>query len=227
MAVHHSRSFLAKAGSIGPRRLDISYPTTEFTKLVKMWEKFDEQKMGIVVRHIKRSPLVQSAFSGVADAPVCSAALPDYVFEEGERQPRPVLKRPKKEVRLCRPVLHAINLSSIHTCLRPPIVQATRLPICRIRSHGWLKEQSSIRARDYILIAIRHMLPETTTTHPHEHFKENGNTLPHVNMVTTVDRPPSTAGLYTSNVKDPAEIKSPQLSRSENVALTTVAPSAR
>ena len=44
-----------QAGAVGPRRLDISYPTTEFTKLVKMWEKFDEQKMGIVVRHIKRS----------------------------------------------------------------------------------------------------------------------------------------------------------------------------
>ena len=44
-----------QAGFIGPRRLDISYPTNEFTKLVKMWEKFDEQNMGIVVRNIKRS----------------------------------------------------------------------------------------------------------------------------------------------------------------------------
>ena len=43
-----------QVGSTGPRRLDISYPTTEFTKLVKMWEKFDEATMGIVVRHIKR-----------------------------------------------------------------------------------------------------------------------------------------------------------------------------
>jgi poly(A) polymerase len=42
------------AGAVGPRKLDISYPTTEFTKLVKMWEKFDEGTMGIVVRHIKR-----------------------------------------------------------------------------------------------------------------------------------------------------------------------------
>ncbi|KAI1796113.1 polymerase [Ganoderma leucocontextum] len=66
-------------GSVGPRRLDISYPTNEFTKLVKIWEKFDEQKMGIVVRHIK------------------SSSLPDYVFDEGERQPRLALKRPKKE----------------------------------------------------------------------------------------------------------------------------------
>lgn len=35
---------LSEAGSVGPRRLDISYPTTEFTKLVKMWEKFDENE---------------------------------------------------------------------------------------------------------------------------------------------------------------------------------------
>ncbi|KAI0722729.1 polymerase [Earliella scabrosa] len=73
-------------GAVGVRRLDISYPTTEFTKLVKLWEKFDEQKMGIVVRHIKR------------------VALPDYVFEEGERnlpspsEPRASQKRPKKEL---------------------------------------------------------------------------------------------------------------------------------
>lgn len=44
----------AKAGATGPRRLDISYPTTEFTKLVKVWEKYDESSMGIIVRHIKR-----------------------------------------------------------------------------------------------------------------------------------------------------------------------------
>ncbi|KAG1805722.1 Poly(A) polymerase central domain-containing protein [Suillus subaureus] len=64
-------------GAVGPRRLDISYPTTEFTKLVKMWEKYDEDTMGIVVRNIK------------------SSALPDYVFDEGERQPKQALKRPK------------------------------------------------------------------------------------------------------------------------------------
>lgn len=44
---------LNKAGSTGPRRLDISWPTTEFTKMVKSWDKFDEVKMGIIVRHIK------------------------------------------------------------------------------------------------------------------------------------------------------------------------------
>jgi len=65
-------------GAVGPRRLDISYPTTEFTKLVKMWEKFDETTMGIVVRNIK------------------SSLLPDNVFDPGERQPKPAVKRTLK-----------------------------------------------------------------------------------------------------------------------------------
>ncbi|KAI0068543.1 poly-A polymerase [Artomyces pyxidatus] len=65
-------------GATGPRKLDISWPTTEFTKMVKGWDKFDEVKMGIVVRHIK------------------SSALPDYVFDAGERQPKVAIKkRPK------------------------------------------------------------------------------------------------------------------------------------
>ncbi|THV08136.1 Poly(A) polymerase [Dendrothele bispora CBS 962.96] len=64
-------------GSVGPRKLDISYPTTEFTKLVKMWEKFDESTMGIVVRNIR------------------SSSLPDNVFDPGERQPKQVQKRTK------------------------------------------------------------------------------------------------------------------------------------
>ena len=38
----------------GPtRRLDISYPTMDFTQKVKQWDQFDEAAMGIVVRHIK------------------------------------------------------------------------------------------------------------------------------------------------------------------------------
>lgn len=52
MLVRHSQE--DEAGAVGPRKLDISYPTTEFTKQVKMWEKYDEAAMGIVVRHIKR-----------------------------------------------------------------------------------------------------------------------------------------------------------------------------
>jgi len=45
---------LTQAGMVGPRKLDISYPTIEFTKLLKLWDTFNETTMGIVVRHIKR-----------------------------------------------------------------------------------------------------------------------------------------------------------------------------
>ncbi|PPQ67593.1 hypothetical protein CVT25_012087 [Psilocybe cyanescens] len=65
------------AGAVGPRKLDISYPTTEFTKLVKMWDKFDESTMGIIVRHIR------------------SSGLPDNVFDPGERPAKLVQKRVK------------------------------------------------------------------------------------------------------------------------------------
>ena len=80
---------------MGPRRLDISYPTTEFSKLVKMWEKFDEDKMGLVVRNIKRSCnlIRQVTISNLTHS--TSSALPDYVFDAGERQPKQALKRPK------------------------------------------------------------------------------------------------------------------------------------
>ncbi|GAB1523615.1 polynucleotide adenylyltransferase [Rhizoctonia solani] len=70
------------AGTSGPRKLDISYPTAEFTKQVKQWEQYHEETHGIVVRHIK------------------SCALPDHVFEGGVR---PVviksLKRSKSSIK--------------------------------------------------------------------------------------------------------------------------------
>ena len=35
------------------RRLDLSYPTIDFTQKVKMWDQYDESAMGVIVRHIK------------------------------------------------------------------------------------------------------------------------------------------------------------------------------
>lgn len=45
---------LAAAGAGGPRKLDISYPTNEFTKLVKTWDQYDAERMGVIVRYIKK-----------------------------------------------------------------------------------------------------------------------------------------------------------------------------
>ncbi|KAH7105625.1 polymerase [Auriculariales sp. MPI-PUGE-AT-0066] len=55
-------------GAVGPRKLDISYPTADFTKMVKQWDQFDEARMGVVVRHIR------------------STSLPEYVFDGSERR---------------------------------------------------------------------------------------------------------------------------------------------
>ncbi|KAJ7865689.1 poly-A polymerase [Mycena leptocephala] len=49
----------------------------KFTKLVRVWEKFDESSMSIVVQHIK------------------SSMLPDYVYDVGERPQKLVQKRAK------------------------------------------------------------------------------------------------------------------------------------
>ena len=61
-----------------------------------MWDKYDEATMGIAVRHIRRY-YDRSKDLRPAE-PSVSSALPDYVFDEGERQPRSQ-KRPKTKVR--------------------------------------------------------------------------------------------------------------------------------
>ncbi|KAH9855062.1 polymerase [Lenzites betulinus] len=83
--VHTSSFFIGlfikpkEAGSKGPRRLDISYPTAEFMKMVKTWETYNESTMHIVVRYLKHT------------------SLPDYVFDPGEREA--AAARPKKRTR--------------------------------------------------------------------------------------------------------------------------------
>ena len=47
----------ANGASVGPRKLDISYPTNQFTQMVKQWDQYDETSMGISVSHIKWSNL--------------------------------------------------------------------------------------------------------------------------------------------------------------------------
>ncbi|KAH8096719.1 polymerase [Cristinia sonorae] len=154
-------------GATGPRKLDISYPTTEFTKLVRMWEKYDESGMGIVVRHIK------------------SASLPDYVFDEGERQPRSAQKRPKT------------GKGSKSTNTSPDVPNK--------------KRRASNTAAD-------------ATSPPLKTARNGTSPMPSgVTGNTTVEVPPPNAGLYTSNVKDPSQIKSPHLPFGENVAVATSA----
>ncbi|KAJ7346382.1 Poly(A) polymerase central domain-containing protein [Mycena albidolilacea] len=68
-------------GDVGPRRLEFSYSIAEFLKLVK-GEAFDDATMGITLKHIR------------------STALPDYVFDPGERDAKAKItgKRSKKSL---------------------------------------------------------------------------------------------------------------------------------
>ena len=77
--------------------MDISYPTNEFVKMVKTWDKYDNATMGVVVQNIRRCalPAQQLTFS---DADVISRSLlPDHVFDPGEKQ-KSGLKRPNPKV---------------------------------------------------------------------------------------------------------------------------------
>lgn len=149
-------------GSTGPRKLDISYPTTEFTKMVKMWDKFDEATMGIVVRHIK------------------SSSLPDYVFDEGERQPKLTLKRTKSNKgtgKANNASPDQPNKKQKKSSFTPPDMQSTASPV-----------------------------PKATSPL---------SNLPSIQSSTLVEVPPPGSSIYTASVKDPADIKSPELPLSE------------
>ncbi|CAG8631363.1 13040_t:CDS:10, partial [Dentiscutata heterogama] len=58
-----------------PRQLNISWPTQEFIKLVKVWDKYDEKSMGIHIKHVK------------------SSELPPEVFEDGQKRREDSKKR--------------------------------------------------------------------------------------------------------------------------------------
>ena len=42
-----------QAGTIGPQRLDITFPTNEFKKMAQMWDGYDSQTMALHVSHMK------------------------------------------------------------------------------------------------------------------------------------------------------------------------------
>ncbi|KAM3586085.1 polynucleotide adenylyltransferase [Umbelopsis sp. WA50703] len=52
------------AGTTGTRKLNISWPCAEFTKLVKSWDKYDEATMGITIKYIKSSMLPADVVEG-------------------------------------------------------------------------------------------------------------------------------------------------------------------
>ncbi|KAI3657721.1 hypothetical protein MP638_003976 [Amoeboaphelidium occidentale] len=74
IGLHVPRASAGEQGDAGKnRKLDITWPTSEFTKICKSWELYDQETMGICVKYLKRG------------------CVPDDVYEEGQQRP------PKKE----------------------------------------------------------------------------------------------------------------------------------
>jgi poly(A) polymerase len=105
-------SISPKTGNVN-RKLDISWPTSEFLKLVKSWEKYENATMGIVIQCIK------------------SQNLPDEVFEDGEK-PRQSKKRSKKSTdpsntvnKRPKPATHSTDEIKSNT----PVVHSQSVPV--------------------------------------------------------------------------------------------------
>lgn len=81
------------------RKLDISFPTNQFTQMVKQWEQYDESSMGISVSHIKWSN------------------LPAYTMGNDPRPPKQASKRPKKVSLLSRRYAN-VKLLIVSPCIR-------------------------------------------------------------------------------------------------------------
>ncbi|KAI0268152.1 poly-A polymerase [Gloeopeniophorella convolvens] len=178
-------------GATGPRKLDISWPTTEFSKMVKGWDKFDEAKMGIIVRHIK------------------SSALPDYVFDLGERQPRPVARKRPKQTKV-----RGLGGDSCQPCPPDDVHQAA--------------EKSNNVSPD---------LPATKKPRPSYNLAsdlasstaQTGQVAEHSTGITALPRTTqspaivtaTSAPVYSPGVKHAVDIKSPPLPLSESVAVAT------
>ncbi|TFY67657.1 hypothetical protein EVJ58_g1502 [Rhodofomes roseus] len=177
-------------GSKGPRKLDISYPTTEFTKQVKMWEKYIEPEMGITVRHIK------------------STALPDYVFDEATQESRSRFVKDTDKSNGTSP--DAPNKK--RRLVQHPKANGHADSLVPLATHSASNSVSE---------------PVVPTSQPLK-TSQNG-TIASVNPAATpatVEPTPPSNGIYTVNVKDPSQIKSPQLPFGENVAVATgVTPS--
>ncbi|POY71982.1 putative Polynucleotide adenylyltransferase [Rhodotorula taiwanensis] len=71
----------------GTRKLDISYPTNEFTKLVKLWDNYDAETMGVIVRYIKSPARTSDSRQTLTSERARSSALPPYVFAGREPEP--------------------------------------------------------------------------------------------------------------------------------------------
>ena len=68
------------------RKLDISYATNEFVKMVKAWDKYDGATMGVFVLNTRRCVYLSRLLMSLKIDTMRRTSLPDNVFEPGEKQ---------------------------------------------------------------------------------------------------------------------------------------------
>jgi hypothetical protein len=195
------------ANASGPRRLDISYPTSEFTKMVKMWDQYVDEKMSIVVRIIKRFVLWSSknvCSHNLLRAAPCSLTMCSMPASAS-------LQKLSSEQRyVLRIVAHHVN---------PYLGQAPNF-----EADGPNKRRKSVLTAypyDPWLIYFGRSTNAVETVVPANPPKFVHNISP-VNPL--VDPPLPSEGIYAPGVKVAADIKTPQLPAGENAALASGFP---
>ena len=68
------------------RKLDISYATNEFVKMVKAWDRYDGATMGVAVLNTRQCVCLSRLLMSLKIDTMHRTSLPDYVFEPGENQ---------------------------------------------------------------------------------------------------------------------------------------------
>lgn len=114
-------------------------------------------------------------------------------------------------------------------CVRHLASLTTRLPTCLTRNDGWshdLNPSGVVNVCFTLIPRSSHSTSEAITSngsHPVASLKPSHNSVTNGThaTLTAPEASLATSGLYAPTVKDPAQIKSPQLPFGENVAIAT------
>ena len=68
------------------RKLDISYATNEFVKMVKAWDRYDGATMGVAVLNTRRCVCLSRLLMSLKIGTMRRTSLPNNVFEPDENQ---------------------------------------------------------------------------------------------------------------------------------------------
>lgn len=143
--------------------------------------------------------------------------MPDYVFDEGERHPKPTaVKRPKGS-KVSDVLVHTlITINGLNFFLRVTVKQMTSLKISRTKS------RKSEKAYTIPQRSAGSSLSRSPITPTDSLSLKSQNPLATVTASVrnaVVEAPPPGASIYASTVTNPADIKSPRLPFGENAAV--------